>query len=147
MTKTPDTFPDRHDVLTAIGYGVAIWVIATTLITTLGPVLLPDSGSWPGVLAIIAFTAAALALAVIAYVLYRRRRADSITHRLLFGSGIAATGLLLDAVIYGAAASRYPSLTEPQQGPVAFFLVSAYAALIIAPHVVRTRQGEHCPIA
>lgn len=145
MTETPKTVLVRSDVLTTVGYGVAIWVIATALITTLGQILLPDSGSWLGVLAIIAFAAAALVLAVIAYLLYRRRRADSITHRLLFGSGIAATGLFLDAVIYGAAASRYPSLTEPQQGPVAFFLVSAYAALIIAPHLARTRQN-HYPI-
>lgn len=136
MPDTSTITPNRRDVLTTIGYGAVIWGIATTLLMTLGPLLLPESGSWAGVLLIVIFAGLALGLAVIAYLLYRRTRSDSITSRLLFGSGIASTGLLLDAVVYGAAASRYPLLSDTQQGPVAFFLVFAYGALIVAPHLV-----------
>lgn len=136
MPDTSTVTLNRRDVLTTIGYGAVIWGIATTLLMTLGPLLLPESGSWAGVLLIVVFAGLALGLAVIAYLLYRRTRSDSITSRLLFGSGIASTGLLLDAVVYGAAASRYPFLSDAQQGPVAFFLVFAYGALIVAPHLV-----------
>lgn len=141
MSDLPATLPDRRDAWAAIGYGAAIWVIATALITTLGPILLPEAGSWSGALLIVVFAGIALALAVAAYLLYRRRRTDTLTFRLLFGTGIAVTGLLLDAVVYGAAAARYPFLSEAQQGPVAFFLVFAYGVLLLAPHVVG-RQGE-----
>lgn len=142
MRDMPDTTRStlsRRDTLSAIGYGVAIWIIATGLITILGPVLLPEAGSWGGVLLIVGFAALALGLAVVAYLLYRRTRADSLTLRLLFGTGIAATGLLLDAFVYAASAARYPLLSEAQQGPVAFFLVFAYGALLVAPHLTTRR--------
>lgn len=136
MTHTARHPLSRRDILTAIGYGAGIWVFATGLITTLGPWLIPNAGSWAGVLTIVAFAALALGLTMLAYLLYRRTRVDSLTSRLLFGTGIAATGLLLDAVVYAAAAGRYPLLAEAQQGPVAFFLVFAYGALLVAPHLV-----------
>ena len=50
-----------------------------------------------------------------------------------------ATRLLLDVVVYAVAAGRYPFLSENQQGPVAFLLVFAYGALLIAPHLVFKR--------
>ncbi|MBG0716663.1 hypothetical protein G3N18_00960 [Microbacterium sp. 2C] len=57
-----------------------------------------------------------LGIATLAYLIFRRPRTDSLTLRLLFGTVIAVTGLLLDAVVYGATASRYPVLPGPQQG-------------------------------
>lgn len=140
---SPSTFSrlSRRDVLSAAGYGVVIWVIATALLVTVGPALVPDAGPGNGVLVIVGFGVLALGIAVVAYVIYRRNRADSITLRLLFGTAIAATGLLLDAVAYGASGGRYPVLSDQQQGPVAFFLVLAYGLLLLAPHLCRQRDA------
>ena len=101
--------------------------------------LIPETGSWGSVSSIVGFAVLVLGLAVVTYLLYRRMRDDSITLRLLFGTVAAATGLLLDAVVYAVAAGRYPFLSENQQGPVAFLLVFAYGALLIAPHLVFKR--------
>ncbi len=136
MTSTTQTVLNRRDVLSAIRYGATIWVVATGLLATLGSVLIPEAGSWGGVLLIVGFAALALGLAVVTYLLYRRTRNDSITLRLLFGTVTAATGLLLDAVVYAVAVARYPFLSENQQGPVAFLLLFAYGFLLIAPHLV-----------
>ncbi|MER7332837.1 MULTISPECIES: hypothetical protein [unclassified Micromonospora] len=131
-----------RDTAVAAGYGVAIWVFATAAILTLGPVVVPDAGSWPGVALVAALAVFALGLAMAAYWLYRRTRPDTQTLRLLFGTSITATGLLLDAVTYGIAAGRYPTLSSSQQGPVAFFLVFAYGALLIAPHLLPARSNR-----
>lgn len=141
MTIPTPSSLNRRDLLSAIGYGVAIWLIATGLLVTVGPMLVPDAGSWGGVLLIVGFGVLALCIGVLAYLIFRRSRTDVLTLRLLFGTVIAATGLLLDAVVYGAAAGRYPVLSEPQQGPVAFFLVLAYGLLLLAPHLCRA-QGS-----
>ena len=144
MTDPASSSPlSRCDLLAAIGYGVGIWVIATGLLVTAGPILVPDAGSWGGVLLIVGFGALALGIAILAYVIFRRVRTDSLTLRLLFGTVIAATGLLLDAVIYGAAAGQYPVLSGQQQGPVAFFLVLAYGLLLLAPHLCRAQDSRH----
>ena len=115
------------------------WAIATGLLATLGPALIPETGSWGSVLLIVGFAVLVLGLAVVTYLLYRRTQDDSIALRLLFGIVTAATGLLLDAVVYAVAAARYPFLSENQQGPVAFLLVFAYGALLIAPQLVFKR--------
>lgn len=131
----------RRDLLSAIGYGAAIWVIATALLVTAGTALVPEAGSWGGVPVILGYGVLALGTGMAAYLSFRRRRADSLTLRLLFGAVVAGTGLLLDAVVYGAAAGRYPVLSEQQQGPVAFFLVLAYGLLLVAPHLCRAQDG------
>ncbi|WP_087008507.1 hypothetical protein [Gulosibacter sp. 10] len=141
MSDTASSTSPRHDLLVAIGYGAAIWVVATALILTLGPALVPEEGSRAGVLVILVFAALAFGLAVLASLLYRRTRIDSIESRLRFGTGIAATGLLLDAVVYGVATGRYPLLADSQQGPIAFFLVLAYGALLVAPHAAGRARG------
>ena len=131
----------RRDLLSAIGYGVGIWVIATGLLVTVGPILVPDAGSWGGVLLTVGFGVLALGIATLSYLIFRRGRTDSLLLRLLFGTVIAATGLLLDAVVYGAAAGQYPVLSGQQQGPVAFFLVLAYGLLLLAPHLCRGQDA------
>ena len=62
MPDTSTVTLNRRDVLTTIGYGAVIWGIATTLLMTLGPLLLPESGSWAGVLLIVVFAGLALGL-------------------------------------------------------------------------------------
>ncbi|WP_193084318.1 hypothetical protein [Brevibacterium aurantiacum] len=143
MTAPASSSPrSRRHLLSAIGYGVGIWVIATGLLVTVGPALVPDAGSWSSVLLIVGFGVLALGIATLAYLIFRRRRTDSLTLRLLFSTVITATGLLLDAVVYGAAAGQYPVLSEQQQGPVAFFLVLAYGLLLLAPHLCRAQDAQ-----
>jgi hypothetical protein len=142
MQTPTDPRPTPSDTAVAVGYGAAIWIIATTAILTLGRVVVPAAGSWPGVALVAVLAVVALGLAMAAYWLYRRTRPDTWTLRLLFATSITATGLLLDAVTYAVAAGRYPTLPPSQQGPVAFFLVSAYGALLIAPHLVPTRSDR-----
>ena len=141
MTVTASPPLSRRDLLSATGYGVVIWIVATALLVTVGSDLVPDAGLLSGVLLVVGFGVVALGVAAVAYLIYRRKRADSITLRLLFGTVIAATGLLLDAVVYGAAGGRYPVLSDQQQGPVAFFLVLAYGLLLLAPHLCRKRNA------
>lgn len=143
MTDPASSSPlSRRDLFSAIGYGIGIWVIATGLLVTIGPVLVPDAGSWGGVLLVAGFGVLALGIATLAYLIFRRARTDSLTLRLLFGTVIAATGLLLDAVVYGAAAGQYPVLSGQQQGPVAFFLVLAYGLLLLAPHLCGAQDAQ-----
>lgn len=142
LLTAPPLLPSRRDVLVAVGYGVVIWVIATGLLVTAGTVLVPDAGAWSGVPVIIVFGLLALGVAMVGYLLFRKRRDDSLMLRLLFGTTISATGLLLDAIVYGAAAGQYPTLSGNQQGPVAFFLVLAYGLLLIAPHLCPQRATD-----
>lgn len=143
MTDPTSPSPlSRRDLFSAIGYGVGIWVIATGLLVTVGPILVPDAGSWGGVLLIVGFGVLALGIATLAYLIFRRARTDTLTLRLLFGTAITATGLLLDAVVYGAVAGQYPVLSGQQQGPVAFFLVLAYRLLLLAPHICRAQDAR-----
>lgn len=132
----------RRDLFSAIGYGVGIWLIATGLLVSVGPALVPEAGSWGGVLVVAGFGVLALGIATLAYLIFRRSRTDSLMLRLLFGMVIAATGLLLDAVVYGAAAGQYPVLSGQQQGPVAFFLVLAYGLLLLATHLCRAQDVQ-----
>lgn len=141
-TATPP-LPSRRDVLVAVGYSVVIWMIATRLLVTAGTVLIPDAGAWSGVPVIIMFGLLALGVAIVGYLLFRKHRSESMMLRLLFGTTISTTGLLLDAIVYGATAGQYPTLSENQQGPVAFFLVLAYGLLLIAPHLC----PQHAPDA
>ena len=67
------------------------WAIATGLLATLGPALIPETGSWGSVLLIVGFAVLVLGLAVVTYLLYRRTQDDSIALRLLFGIVTAAT--------------------------------------------------------
>lgn len=142
LPTAPPPLPSRRDVLVAVGYGVVIWVIATGLLVTAGTALVPDAGAWSGVPVIIVFGLLALGVAMVGYLLFRKRRDDSLMLRLLFGTTISATGLLLDAIVYGAAAGQYPTLSGNQQGPVAFFLVLAYGLLLIAPHLCPQRAPD-----
>ncbi len=137
-THRPTIF--RSDVIAALSYGFAIWLVATAALTSLGPIMLPVAETRATLIIIPAFSALALLTGIAAFTVFRRRRPDGLTLRLLFGTSVTATGLLLDAALYLVAGGQYPFIGDDQQGPLAFFLVFAYGALLVAPHVLPSRS-------
>jgi len=131
--------PTREDVCSALAYGVGIWGLATTIIVVGGPILVPATGSTVGIGVTALYVLGALLVSYLAYSVYRLRRPDTLLLRLVFGTTAAASGLILDAVTYAVCAGRYPALSNSQQGSVAFFLVAAYGAMLLAPHLRRRR--------
>ena len=112
--------------------------IAST-IRIAGPILVPAAGSAIAVGVTVLYALGALLVSYLAYSVYRLRRPDTLMLRLVFGTTAAASGLILDAVTYAVRAGRYPALSGSQQGSIAFFLVAAYGAMLLAPHLRRRR--------
>jgi len=131
--------PTRDDLRSALAYGVGIWALATTVIVIAGPILVPAAGSAIAVGVTVLYALGALLVSYLAYSVYRLRRPDTLMLRLVFGTTAAASGLILDAVTYAVRAGRYPALSGSQQGSIAFFLVAAYGAMLLAPHLRRRR--------
>lgn len=142
MTEIHQPASFRPDALTALAYGVVIWLAATAALTSLGPIVLPAAGTRAASITIPAFSALALLIGIAAFSVFRRSRSDGPALRLLFGSSITSAGLLLDAALYLVAGGQYPFIGAEQQGPLAFFLVFAYGALLVAPHALPARHAK-----
>lgn len=132
--------PTREDLRSALAYGVGIWGLATAIVVMGGRILVPAAGTVVGVGVTVLYVLGALLMSYLAYSAYQLRRPDTLMLRLVFGTTAAASGLILDAATYAVCGGRYPTLSSSQQGSIAFFLVAAYGAMLLAPHLRRRRS-------
>jgi hypothetical protein len=137
--------PERApmDAARGIAWGFTLWAVATPVFAAAGEefVPLPDSGALvPVIVGWVVLVAVVVGLITIDYL--RRTGFDGAAAGLTFGALMAATGLILDGVMFVAAGLSFPGLDDERSRTVAAFMLLAYAVIVVVPAATAARRGR-----